>query len=166
MEVILLEKINKLGELGDVVRVKSGYGRNYLVPQKKAVLASSEAIQDIELHRVELQQAEDEKRKAIEELKKGDPAIAETKAMSLSPNVVSNTSSLKLEKYFEKLKLFTTENIMLYWFNDKTLILSYTIFISFLDWKLESNKVNFIKSFATLAGGKNEVWIWSELDNL
>ncbi len=61
MEVILLEKINKLGELGDVVRVKSGYGRNYLVPQKKAVLASTEAIQDIELHRVELQKAEDEK---------------------------------------------------------------------------------------------------------
>ncbi len=61
MEVILLEKINKLGELGDVVRVKSGYGRNYLVPQKKAALASAEAIQDIELHRVELQKAEDEK---------------------------------------------------------------------------------------------------------
>jgi large subunit ribosomal protein L9 len=61
MEVILLEKINKLGELGDVVRVKSGYGRNYLVPQKKAVLASAEAVQDIELHRVELQKAEDEK---------------------------------------------------------------------------------------------------------
>jgi len=61
MEVILLERINKLGDLGDVVKVKSGYGRNYLVPQKKAVLASDEALQDIELHRSELQQAEDEK---------------------------------------------------------------------------------------------------------
>jgi large subunit ribosomal protein L9 len=61
MEVILLERINKLGDLGDVVKVKSGYGRNYLVPQKKAVMASAEALQDIELHRSELQKAEDEK---------------------------------------------------------------------------------------------------------
>jgi large subunit ribosomal protein L9 len=61
MEVILLERINKLGDLGDVVNVKSGYGRNYLVPQKKAVQASAEALQDIELHRSELQTAEDEK---------------------------------------------------------------------------------------------------------
>jgi large subunit ribosomal protein L9 len=61
MEVILLEKINKLGELGDIVKVKSGYGRNYLVPQKKAMPASAEAIQDIELHRAELQKAENEK---------------------------------------------------------------------------------------------------------
>ena len=61
MEVILLEKITKLGDLGDVVKVKSGYGRNYLVPQKKAVLASEEALQDIELHRSDLQKIEDEK---------------------------------------------------------------------------------------------------------
>ncbi len=61
MEVILLEKITKLGDLGDVVKVKAGYGRNYLVPQKKAVPASAEALQDIELHRAELQIAEDAK---------------------------------------------------------------------------------------------------------
>lgn len=61
MEVILLEKITKLGDLGDVVKVKAGYGRNYLVPQKKAVPASAEALQNIELHRTELQTAEDEK---------------------------------------------------------------------------------------------------------
>ena len=61
MEVILLERINKLVDLGDVVNVKSGYGRNYLVPQKKAVLASEEALQDIELHRSDLQKIEDEK---------------------------------------------------------------------------------------------------------
>ena len=39
MEVILLEKINKLGELGDQVNVKAGYGRNYLIPVGKAVSA-------------------------------------------------------------------------------------------------------------------------------
>lgn len=67
MEVILLERVTKLGDLGDVVKVKSGYGRNYLVPQKKAVPASAEAVQDIESHRVELQKAEDEKLKLAQQ---------------------------------------------------------------------------------------------------
>ncbi len=42
MEVILLEKIGKLGDLGDMVRVRGGYGRNYLVPQGKALPATKE----------------------------------------------------------------------------------------------------------------------------
>ena len=40
MEVILLEKIGKLGNIGDVANVKSGYGRNYLIPQGKALFAT------------------------------------------------------------------------------------------------------------------------------
>jgi large subunit ribosomal protein L9 len=43
MQVILLEDINNLGYKDDVVTVKSGYGRNYLIPQKKAVIASESA---------------------------------------------------------------------------------------------------------------------------
>lgn len=67
MEVILLEKVTKLGDLGDVVKVKAGYGRNYLVPQKKAVPASAETLQDIELHRAELQIAGDVKLQVAQE---------------------------------------------------------------------------------------------------
>lgn len=67
MEVILLEKVAKLGDLGDVVKVKAGYGRNYLVPQRKAAPASAEAIRDIELHRTELQTAEDVKLQVAQE---------------------------------------------------------------------------------------------------
>ena len=37
MEVILLESLNKLGDIGDLVNVKDGYARNYLIPQKKAL---------------------------------------------------------------------------------------------------------------------------------
>ena len=66
MEVILLEKVVKLGNLGDIVKVKSGYGRNYLVPQKKAVPATPEAVENIEAHRVELQKVEDTKKAAAE----------------------------------------------------------------------------------------------------
>ncbi|MFB3099998.1 MAG: 50S ribosomal protein L9 [Gammaproteobacteria bacterium] len=58
MEVILLEKINKLGELGDQVNVKAGYGRNYLIPVGKAVSATAENIEKFEGRRDELEKAQ------------------------------------------------------------------------------------------------------------
>ena len=61
MEVILLEKITKLGDLGDKVHVKSGYGRNYLFPQKKAIPASEENLLKYESRKIELQAIADEK---------------------------------------------------------------------------------------------------------
>ncbi len=57
MEVILLEKIRNLGELGDRVKVRPGYARNYLVPQGKAVLATPENIAEFEARRRELEEA-------------------------------------------------------------------------------------------------------------
>ena len=55
MEVILLENIAKLGDLGDKVAVKSGYGRNFLIPQKKAVPATAVNLQAFEERRTELE---------------------------------------------------------------------------------------------------------------
>ena len=55
MEVILLESVQKLGELGDKVTVKSGYGRNFLIPQKKAVPATAENLLQFEERRAELE---------------------------------------------------------------------------------------------------------------
>lgn len=55
MEVILLEKIRNLGNLGDKVSVKAGYGRNFLIPQSKAVFATPENIAEFEAHRQELE---------------------------------------------------------------------------------------------------------------
>ena len=57
MEVILLENIGNLGSLGDKVDVKSGFGRNYLIPQGKAVPATAEAIAEFEARRAELEAA-------------------------------------------------------------------------------------------------------------
>lgn len=54
MEVILLDRIHSLGDLGDLVNVKPGYARNYLIPQKKAVPASAEAKHQVEQRRKEL----------------------------------------------------------------------------------------------------------------
>ncbi len=61
MEVILLEKIANLGNLGDKVNIKSGYGRNYLVPQGKAVPATAAKIAEFEARRAELEKAALEK---------------------------------------------------------------------------------------------------------
>jgi large subunit ribosomal protein L9 len=61
MEVILLEDIANLGDLGDQVSVKSGYGRNYLIPQHKAVPATKENIKAFEERRAELQRIAEEK---------------------------------------------------------------------------------------------------------
>ncbi len=55
MEVILLEKIDRLGGLGDLVNVKSGYARNYLLPSGKAKVATPENIAEIEERRAELE---------------------------------------------------------------------------------------------------------------
>ncbi len=56
MEIILLEKIAKLGNLGDKVIVKPGYGRNFLIPKGKAVRASAEKVAEFEQKRAELEQ--------------------------------------------------------------------------------------------------------------
>ena len=60
MEIILLEKIRNLGDLGDQVTVKPGYGRNYLIPQGKAVRASKENQEAFEARRSELEAAASE----------------------------------------------------------------------------------------------------------
>ena len=61
MQVILLENVANLGELGERVNVKSGYGRNFLIPQHKAVPATAGNVEAFEERRAELQGAADEK---------------------------------------------------------------------------------------------------------
>ncbi len=57
MNVILLDNVENLGRIGDLVKVKAGYGRNYLLPQGKAALATPENIKAIEARRAELEKA-------------------------------------------------------------------------------------------------------------
>ena len=73
MNVILLEKVENLGGIGDLVKVKPGYGRNFLLPQGKAALATPENMKAIEARRAELEAA------AAEEL-----AAAKARAESIN----------------------------------------------------------------------------------
>lgn len=66
MEVILLEKVRNLGSLGQRVKVKAGYGRNFLIPKGKAVYATSENLKKFEERRAELEKVEAEFLKAAE----------------------------------------------------------------------------------------------------
>ncbi len=66
MQVILLEKITHLGDLGDVVKVKDGYARNFLIPTKRAKRATEAAIAEFEARRAELERAQAERIAAAE----------------------------------------------------------------------------------------------------
>ena len=61
MQIILLEKVANLGNLGDVVRVKDGFARNFLIPQRMARRATATAIAEFEAKRAELEKAAAEK---------------------------------------------------------------------------------------------------------
>ena len=61
MQVILLDKVANLGNLGDVVKVKDGYARNFLIPTKRARRATETAIKEFEARRAELEKAAAEK---------------------------------------------------------------------------------------------------------
>ncbi|MFH0103380.1 50S ribosomal protein L9 [Pseudomonas aeruginosa] len=78
MEVILLEKVANLGNLGDKVNIKGGYARNFLLPQGKATVATAENVAAFEARRAELEKAAAEKK-----------AAAEARAAQLSELVVN-----------------------------------------------------------------------------
>ena len=61
MQIILLEKVLNVGQLGDVVKVKDGYARNYLIPQGKARRATKTAMAELEARRAELEKVQAEK---------------------------------------------------------------------------------------------------------
>lgn len=66
MEVILLERVENLGQMGDVVKVRSGYARNFLLPQKKALRANDENRKSFEAQRADLEARNLERRKDAE----------------------------------------------------------------------------------------------------
>lgn len=77
MEVILLEKVDNLGNIGDKVRVRPGYGRNFLLPKGKATLATPENVAELEAHRAELE------RKQAQELAAAQARGAQLEAVTL-----------------------------------------------------------------------------------
>jgi len=70
MQVILLERVPKLGQMGDVVRVKDGYARNFLLPRAKALRATKSNIEHFETQRAQLEARNLEAKKDAESIAK------------------------------------------------------------------------------------------------
>ncbi|GAA6169564.1 50S ribosomal protein L9 [Sessilibacter corallicola] len=83
MEVILLDKVGKLGGIGDKVSVKAGFGRNYLIPQGKALPANAKNLAEFEARRAELEAAAAEKTSAATARAE---KLAELEAVTIAAN--------------------------------------------------------------------------------
>ena len=68
MKVILLENIRKIGSIGDIINVKRGFARNYLISNKKALYASKENIKQVEKIKIELNKKDQEKKKNVKNI--------------------------------------------------------------------------------------------------
>ena len=68
MKVVLLENLRKLGAIGEIIDVKRGYARNFLIPQKKALFASDKNIKEVEKIKTDLNKKDQEKKKAAKEI--------------------------------------------------------------------------------------------------
>ena len=68
MKVILLENIRKIGSIGEIIDVKRGFARNYLIAQKKALFASKENVKEVEKIKTELSKKDQEKKNQAKEI--------------------------------------------------------------------------------------------------
>ncbi len=120
MEIILLEKINKLGDIGQTVRVKPGYARNFLLPNKMAIRATAENKQVFEKQKEQLQKVNLEKRKVAEGIITKVPSSVviyreASEQGALFGSVTSRDVINELNKNFElnlKAKDFTIKQII------------------------------------------------------
>ena len=68
MKIVLLENLRKLGSIGEIINVKRGYARNFLIPQKKALFASEKNIKEVDKIKLELNKKDQEKKKIAKEI--------------------------------------------------------------------------------------------------
>jgi large subunit ribosomal protein L9 len=100
MEVVLLERVEKLGQMGDVVSVKNGYARNYLLPQKKALRASKENLAIFEAQRAQLEADNLKRREEAEKVgeKLDGEAVVLIRAASESQQLYGSVSTQDIAK--------------------------------------------------------------------
>ena len=68
MKIILLENVRKIGAIGEIIEVKRGFARNYLIAQKKALFASKENIKEVEKIKSELNKKDQDKKNLAKEI--------------------------------------------------------------------------------------------------
>jgi large subunit ribosomal protein L9 len=104
MKVILLENIPSLGKAGDLVKVSDGYGRNYLIPQKKAVLATEKSLKVIEHQKRLIQQRMEKVKKDAEKLGQQIENLSCTfaKTVGESGKLFGSVTSMDIENFLKE----------------------------------------------------------------
>jgi large subunit ribosomal protein L9 len=104
MKVILLEDVPSLGKAGDLVKVSDGYGRNYLIPQKKAMVATEKSVKVIEHQKRLVQQRMEKAKKDAEKLGRQIENLSCTfaKTVGESGKLFGSVTSMDVENYLKE----------------------------------------------------------------
>jgi len=104
MQVILLEDVPSLGKAGDVVRVSDGYGRNYLIPQRKAIVSTEKNLKMLEHQKREVQKRIEKKRKDVQKIAEIIEGLSCTLARSAgeSGKLFGSVTSMDIENFLKE----------------------------------------------------------------
>jgi large subunit ribosomal protein L9 len=104
MQIILLEDIPSLGKAGDLLKVSPGYGRNYLIPQKKAILATEKNLKVLEHQKRLVQHRMGKTKKDAESLaqKIGELSCTFAKTVGESGKLFGSVTSMEIESYLKE----------------------------------------------------------------
>jgi large subunit ribosomal protein L9 len=105
MQVILLEDVPSLGKAGDLVKVAEGYGRNYLIPQRKAIWASEKSIKALEVQKRQIQQGIEKAKKKAEKLSQQieQATCTLSKPVGESGKLFGSVTSKEIEEYLKRI---------------------------------------------------------------
>ena len=92
MKVILLENVRKVGSIGEIIDVKRGYARNFLIAKKKALFASKENIKEVEKIKNELNKKDLDKKNSAKEISK---IIKESENIEINPSLIQPSKEIK-----------------------------------------------------------------------
>ena len=138
MKVILLENVSKLGSIGEVIDVKRGFARNYLISKKKALFASKENIKEVEIIKQELNKKDQEKKKQAKLVQE------------------------KIKNKFYEIKKLSTENKELYGSVKPTEISKLIFEKSKIE--IKPSMIQPIKEIKSLGKFKVKIYLHSEVD--
>jgi large subunit ribosomal protein L9 len=103
MQIILLEDVSSLGKAGDLVKVSDGYGRNYLIPQKKAILATEKGLKMLEHQKRQVQYRMGKMKKDMEKMAQHIEGLSctFTKSVGESGKLFGSVTSMEIEDYLK-----------------------------------------------------------------
>ena len=104
MQVILLEDVPSLGKAGDLLKVSDGYGRNYLIPQKKAILSTEKNLKVLEHQKLQVQHRMGKVKKDAEKVSQqiGDLSCTFVKSIGESGKLFGSVTSMEIESYLKE----------------------------------------------------------------